>query len=287
MRIKVTNDLLFKKVLSSEENKDITQGFINDFCGLDVACEDIHIMNPYSIELYKNALNNKKQLLSLIERDISIELSSLDVLVELQMYRDIHFIARTLHYTFERFSENYGVPGKMTMDTSGDFDKYSSLKPVYSVNIVSEKLFKRDNDALREFLFYDKEHDVGLDKDWIKLVFLELSKSEFGSKNKKQQYWYEFFKTGKAHDDAPEYIRRAENVTDFANMSKEERDVITELERAEEKRRSIYATAMEDGAEGERLIWQAVVADKDALIVDKDARIAELEAMLKNQAENK
>jgi len=51
MGIKVTNDLLFKKVLSSEENKDITQGFINDFCGLDVACDDIHIVNSYSIEL--------------------------------------------------------------------------------------------------------------------------------------------------------------------------------------------------------------------------------------------
>ena len=51
MSIKVTNDLLFKKMLASEENKDITQGFIKDFCGLDAACEDIHIMNPYSIDL--------------------------------------------------------------------------------------------------------------------------------------------------------------------------------------------------------------------------------------------
>ena len=66
--------------------------------------------------------------------------------------------------------------------------------------------------------------------------------------------------------------------------------MIAKLERAEEKMRSTIATAMDDGADIERVIWQAVVADKDvlladkdALLKDKDARIAELEALLDAQ----
>ena len=49
-RISPTNDLAFKKVLASEENKDILGGLINDF--FDVVAEEIVIENPYSIEAY-------------------------------------------------------------------------------------------------------------------------------------------------------------------------------------------------------------------------------------------
>jgi len=60
MTIKVTNDLMFKKLLASEEHKDILQGFIKDFCGLDVECSEIQIETPYSIDLYKNQPITKK-----------------------------------------------------------------------------------------------------------------------------------------------------------------------------------------------------------------------------------
>ena len=49
-RISPTNDLAFKKVLASEENKDILGGLINDF--FDVTAEEIVIENPYSIASY-------------------------------------------------------------------------------------------------------------------------------------------------------------------------------------------------------------------------------------------
>ena len=247
MTIKATNDLMFKKLLASEENKDILQGFIKDFCGLDVPCDEIHIETPYSIDLYKNSADNGESDLRRTERDIAIELRSLNIIVELQMYSDDHFFARTLHYTFERFTSNYGVPGKMTGFRAGKLDKYSSLMPVYAVNIVDGKLFQNDIDAFRTFTLYDTEHNAGLDKDWIRLSFLELGKAHINDLNKR--HWHKFFTTGKAPNEAPAYIRKAQDVTNMVNISKEERDMLTAQERYEAKRNSEYNTALRIGIE--------------------------------------
>jgi hypothetical protein len=48
LRISPTNDLALKKVLASEENKDILQGLVHDFFGLTVRCDDIVLDHPYS-----------------------------------------------------------------------------------------------------------------------------------------------------------------------------------------------------------------------------------------------
>jgi len=245
MTIKVTNDLMFKKLLASEEHKDILQGFIKDFCGLDVECSEIQIETPYSIDLYKNSADNEESELRRTERDIAIELRNLNIIVELQMYKDDYFFARTLHYMFERFTSNYGVPGKMTGFRAGKPDKYSSLMPVYAVNIVDGKPFQSDNDAVRTFTLYDTEHNAGLDKDWIRLSFFELGKARINNLN--QKHWHEFFTTGKAPNEAPAYIKKAQDVTNIVNMSKEERDMLTAQERYEAKRNSEYNTALRTG----------------------------------------
>ncbi|MCL1912386.1 MAG: Rpn family recombination-promoting nuclease/putative transposase [Eubacteriaceae bacterium] len=56
-----TNDLLFKKMLASEEPKDITQGFIRDFFGIEADLGEINIVAPYSINAYKAALEGTKE----------------------------------------------------------------------------------------------------------------------------------------------------------------------------------------------------------------------------------
>ena len=53
------NDLLFKKMLSSEDQKAILQGFIRDFFNIDAALNEILLVTPYSIKTYKELLQNK------------------------------------------------------------------------------------------------------------------------------------------------------------------------------------------------------------------------------------
>ena len=249
MTIKATNDLMFKKILSSVENKDILQGFIKDFCGLDAAYEDMHIESPFSIDLYKEASGSEKKIMRLVESDISVELRNLNVIVELQMQRDIHFIARVLHYTFKRFCKNYAVPGKVSIDKYGDPNYYSSLVPVYSVNIVSEKLFPDDYDAMRTFTLYDTQHSAGLGKEWIKISFLELRKTQIRDINLK--YWHEFLVKGdapmKAPANAPAYIKKAYDIANYANLDDDERKIYDEIERYQSKHQSAISTAVDDG----------------------------------------
>jgi len=284
MAITATNNLMFKKMFSSDENKDILQGLIKDFCGLDPTYEEIHIVNPVTIDSYKRAIDSEETVLRFIESDIAVELRNLNVVVEVQTYRDKHFIARTLHYTFKQYNSNYAVPGKMDISISGSKNKYSSLVPVYSVIVTKEKLFPNDNDAVHTFVLYDTEHQSELDKGWIRMSYLELQKTRITSENR--QHWLDFFTTGKASDDAPEYIKKAEEVITLANMTAEERELMELIERAEAKRASEDITVFDDGfekgieqgVEQERLRWQDEQqrwqSENEALL----ARIAELES---------
>ena len=50
-----TNDLLFKKIFTSPENKNIAEGLIKDFYGMDVKV--LGVGNTYSFKEYKAAWN--------------------------------------------------------------------------------------------------------------------------------------------------------------------------------------------------------------------------------------
>jgi hypothetical protein len=56
-RVKPTNDLVFRKTLASEENKDILQGLITDFYQIEV--ENLAIETPYTISDYKEIIDGK------------------------------------------------------------------------------------------------------------------------------------------------------------------------------------------------------------------------------------
>jgi len=64
------------------------------------------------------------------------------------------------------------------------------------------------------------------------------------------RHWRTYFNTGEARDDAPEYIRKASRIIEKANLTQEERDVINQMERAEEIYKDTIYTAR---LEGERI----------------------------------
>ena len=204
MTIKATNDLMFKKLLASEEST-----------------------------------------LRSIERDIAVELRGLNIMVEVQVHYDKHFIPRTLHYAFKRFNSNYGVPGKMEGKRGSKSESYSSLMPVYSINIVEEKLFPKDEDVMRTFTLYDKEHKSGFDREWLKVSYVELEKANLSNENLK--HWVEFFRSGKTLDDAPRYLKKAEEVVAFVNLSKEERRMLMAMEKNIAIQESELSSALDTG----------------------------------------
>ena len=258
-KINPLNDLLFKKMLASEDQKPVMQGFIKDFFDIDASLDDIILVTPYSIKSYKEYLrkNNENDTVKLDDsaemirimrethRDITVVVKTADLLVELQIYNDKYFVVRTIYYLCERFCSNYNTPGKMETNKDGKPIRYSSLRPVYAMNIVKKKYFDQDDDALHIFSLYDKEHALSLSKEYILLGYFELHKKKV--KNSNQGHWQRLFLTGETLDNAPCYIKQAKALIKYENLDEDEREMISSLEKAEATYESIMFTIYEEG----------------------------------------
>ena len=127
--------------------------------------------------------------------------------------------------------------------------RYSSLKPVYTLNILGYAHFA-DDDALRVFTLHDRKRDKSFIIEYITLAYFELNKTNVETVN--QRHWQTYFKTGSAPEDAPAYIRKASQIVEFDNLEPEEREMIDQLEKAQEVYKSTIHTAYLDGkTEGE------------------------------------
>ena len=234
-KISPTNDLAFKKTLASEENKDILQGLITDFYEIEV--ENLAIEHPYSISDYKEILDGKEVvLLRQTIKDVSASFKVADFIAEMQVRMSAFFDERAMYYTFDRFCKNFNRADKMLIDSQGKLNRYSSLRPVYSLNILNYTHFTENDvqdykDALHVFELYDIKRQKHYKKDLLKVGFFELTKTQGLTTN--QRHWLDYFTTGVVDDSAPDYIKKASQVIEFANLAEEEKIVVEALEKAE------------------------------------------------------
>ena len=151
---------------------------------------------------------------------------------------------------------------------------YSTLRPVYSLNILDHSLFGEDKDALRIFELYDPKRGKRFKKDLLRIGFFELTKGNIETAN--QRHWRKYFKSGEADEGAPPYIKKASKIVEYINLSEEERFMISAMERLEandEAERAYYiaesrAKGREQGmAEGERK--KAIEMAKKMLLKNK------------------
>jgi len=261
-RISPVSDLGFKKSLSSPESKDVLQGLIGDFFDIRPALDDITITSPYSIKAYKELLkqaDGTEQAVTKLRQtimDVSADFKVAGVGVEIQISKSTYFSKRSIYYACDSFCANYNRPGEMEQDYDGSFLLYSSLKPIFTLNILGYPHFVGDDDALRIFTLYDRKRNKSFDREYLTIAYFELTKNNVESVN--VRHWRTYFNTGEARDDAPEYIRKASRIIEKANLTQEERDVINQMERAEEIYKDTIYTARLEGerigeARGERI----------------------------------
>ena len=228
-KISPTGDLAFKKVLASEENKDILAGLIGDFFNVEV--EDLSIENPYSIDAYMELVKGEEiTVLRNTLKDVAATFKTADFVSECQIKKTLYFSERSLLYPLERFCRNYNNAEHMQINKAGRLNRYSSMKPVYSLNILGYNHFD-DDDALRIFELYDPERDKKFEKRLLRLGYFELKKPNIETQN--QKHWYDYFNESAISSDAPEYIQKASKLIDFVNLTEEERTVAKSLERAQ------------------------------------------------------
>jgi len=246
-RILPTADLAFKKAFADPSNKDVLQGAIGDFLGVWPAIEDIDITSPYSVKAYEEyvrlvgAGEEVGEKLRHTVQDVAADIKVAGFGAELQMRADRHFSKRSLYYGFDAFCANYSRPGAMASASDGRPIRYSSLKPVYMLGILGYNHFAGDEDALRVFTLYDRKRGKSFDVEYVTFAYFELGKGRVETEN--QRHWQAFFKTGEAPEGAPGYIRKAAQVIERANLTREERRMIDKLQKAEDVYVSTIHTA--------------------------------------------
>ena len=227
-RISPTGDLAFKKVLASEENKDILSGLIKDF--FEVEVDELTIESPYNIAAYKEVVKDEEvKVLRQTISDVAATFKTADFVSEMQVKKSWFFEERSLLYPLERFCRNYNRAGHMITDAMGRPIRYSSLRPVYSLNILGSSHFD-DEDALRILELYDPVRHKHF-KRLLRIGFFELAKPNIETTN--QQYWRDYFNTGEVAPEAPDYIKKASSIIELANLTEEERTVARTIERAQ------------------------------------------------------
>jgi len=257
-RLLPSNDLAFKKLFGSEDCKDILRGIIGDFFDVWPEIDDITISSPYSIEAYMEILkqaDGKEEAVKKLRqtiKDVSADFKVAGFCAEAQLRKDKYFIVRALRYAFDKFCRNYGRQGEMERRPDGEYLLYSSLKPVYMLNILGYQQFTTDDDALRILTLYDYRRKKSLDREYLTIAFFELGKDYVETEN--QRHWRTCFNTGEASDNAPEYIKKAARIISIDNLEPEEREMINRLEDNQEVYKSIIYTAYLDGkTEGEMI----------------------------------
>jgi predicted transposase/invertase (TIGR01784 family) len=229
-RISPTTDLAFKKVLGSEENIDILAGFIEDF--FEIKPKNIIIEKPYNIAVCKEHMENKEvSILRETLKDVAASFETADFITELQVRKTSHYEERSLYYPMSRFVQNYSRVEAMKTNGSGQPIRYSSLRPVYSMNILGYELFAEDEEALRIFELYDPKRSKGFIKNLLRIGYFELSKKKLETTN--QKHWHDYFNTGKVDPKAPLHIIKASKIIEYVNLTEEERNMSFTLERLE------------------------------------------------------
>ena len=259
-RVSPTADMAFKKVFGSEENKDILGGFIEDF--FELKPEEIVIEKPYSIAVCKEFIKSE-EISTLREtlKDVAATFKTADFVSELQVRKTSYYEERSLYYPLNRFVQNYSKVEAMKIDVNGKPIRYSSLRPVYSMNILGYNLFEDDEDALRIFELYDPKRNKNFIKKLLRIGYFELKKSNIETVN--QKYWHDYFNTGKVDDKAPEHIKKASRIIEFVNLSEEERNMISTLERLEANEQAErYYLYTEGKAEGKAENEKKAYAEK-------------------------
>jgi hypothetical protein len=236
-KISRARDLAFKKAFSTTGHTDALIGLAKDILDLDIDTLDIE--EPYSISTYVKLIDNKEysQLQQTI-KDVSAVVTIKDKLAnlvsELQVKGALLFPERSLYYPADRYAKNYNVDG----------GKYQSLMPIYGIDILGFDMFKEDRDGVRQFEFWDRVHQKGFPVQFI-VGYLEYKKDNFFTDN--QRYWRDYFLDRDIPDDAPDYIKQAALVVEYANMNEEERRVLDLLEKFEADKQAREGFVYEEG----------------------------------------
>ncbi|MGM0215358.1 Rpn family recombination-promoting nuclease/putative transposase [Enterococcus sp. AZ109] len=245
-KIYPTNDLLFRKLMTSQDSPHILKAFVRDILGKEFKA--LIPRETYHIDSYKKSLKKTKLLRTEVDV-LAVTEDGSQVTIEMQVHPHYFFEERAVFYLSKVFASPYGDKKVKTYIKKNN---YSALCPAYGINILGFDLFEEDADAIQTFsLRNDKTYKPFLNKRKqriLTLCFFSLTNVNL-EKSSAAYHWQRFFNTGEVSDDAPDYLKEAQRITDYHSMEREEQTMIMRVDKAQAIKDAEIAYAWEDGLE--------------------------------------
>lgn len=246
-----TNDLLFRKLMSSPDSQNILKAFVKDLLGLEFKTLTPKV--PYYIDSYKKDYEEMEKM-EIIYTEVDILATAEDgshTTIECQVQSHQYFHERVIFYLGEAYRSPLGNTTKKEVLKKNN---YASLRPAYGINIVNFEMFDPNENALQLFHLMNKDTQRPFlnreGKELLILCFFSLQNTTI-DKQDAVYHWQYYFKTGEVEPDAPDYIKEAKKKTDFLTLDEEEKEMIMKIDKAKSISDAIYVTAREEGkAEG-------------------------------------
>ncbi|MEQ9360025.1 Rpn family recombination-promoting nuclease/putative transposase [Coleofasciculus chthonoplastes] len=233
-------DFAFKKIFGSEQSKEILISFLNALLyGGRSIIEDLEIINPY--------LAPKIQGIKDTYLDVKARLTAnTTVIIEMQVLNLEGFEKRILYNAAKAYSIQL-EPG----------EDYTLLSPVIALTITDFEMFQDLPQVTSNFVLKEKNVLTDYPINDLELVFVELPKftKTLEDLESLADKWIYFIKSARQLETIPEImaqvpeIRRAFEVANQANMTREELEVLEQREIYIHDQRNAIRLALRQGIE--------------------------------------
>ncbi len=194
------NDLVFKKLFATEENKDLLISLINAILPKNEQVLEIELKNPYQVSDYITGKNSVLDIKAKDENGIFY-----DIEVQIQHYD--FFAKRMLFYWAKMFSKQLDKSPHKTKHFA-----YKGLSKCIVISFMSFIYFKEDEEYCRCITLQDrKTNERHKSLDYLDIYFIELPKFKeeltiMNNLKTAQDKWLTFLKKGYDENGLPQYL---------------------------------------------------------------------------------
>lgn len=242
----LTNDLVFKKVFTSKENRHLLKKLIETI--LNMEFESVVPQETYHIDTYKMSTEHEKLMKTEVDI-LATTKSGEKVTIELQLQNHHFFVERTVYYAIEAYRSNYGNREMIEMESD---NLYSALRKTYGINIVDFHLFHPNSQAIRTFELKDRQNHESLETALNVSLF---SVTYFSLKNKNIEVGSDAYnlqqliETGEVNSQASAFILEIQRKADYHNLRRSEREMVEQMQKQQDILKAQLSSSRHDGIE--------------------------------------
>ena len=233
MKIKPTNELLFKKMMTTTGKEYILEDFIEAVTGMKLT--NVRPTNPYQKEIE----NLNPVMYSTIVDVAATTEDGMEIMIEMQLYQHKDFFERIFNYMATTYTQNY---------------KAESAKAIISIVVTNFTVFQEFQEARVEIgltnLACHREIKNKKHQPYWRIYLVNLTdKAILEGENTDLSEWRDFLKNGTIKPESSRGLKEAQKIVSFSNLSGEERRLAELMEKYEDVYYQVMKHQLEEGIE--------------------------------------